>query len=198
MFECFDSFNNLLKSYWPHYHSKLNDSKSTFSVITFEKIFLRILNHFLTIIYLIPHWSTVWIIKFSFLFFLTKIFFYFKKSAIIYQSIIDNDKHWLEGADLYSSALFFQTDYNMLGYFATRMKQFFFLNEQTWVAISNLYGLKSDKKNQTIALQRAIQLNPNYAYAHMLLGCQHYEANNFDKALECFKQCLINDPLFYL
>jgi len=120
------------------------------------------------------------------------------KSAIIYQSIIDNDKHWLEGADLYSSALFFQTDYNMLGYFATRMKQFFFLNEQTWVAISNLYGLKSDKKNQTIALQRAIQLNPNYAYAHMLLGCQHYEANNFDKALECFKQCLINDPLFYL
>ena len=86
----------------------------------------------------------------------------------------------------------------MLGYFATRMKQFFFLNEQTWVAISNLYGLKSDKKNQTIALQRAIQLNPNYAYAHMLLGCQHYEANNFDKALECFKQCLINDPLFYL
>ncbi len=63
-----------------------------------------------------------------------------------------------------------------------------------WVAVGNSFSLQKESEHAIRFLNRAIQIDPNYAYAHVLIGHEFFGQDKFDKAKQCYTKALELDP----
>ena len=75
---------------------------------------------------------------------------------------------------------------------ANRQKAF-----KLWIAIGNSFSLQKDYEAAIKFCDRAIQINPHYAYAHVLVGHEFFAMDKFDRAKQCYQKALELDPRSY-
>ena len=68
---------------------------------------------------------------------------------------------------------------------------------QTWIATGNCFSLQKEHDVAIKFFRRAIQVDPDYAYAYTLLAHEYVFIEELDKALACFRNGLRVDSRHY-
>jgi len=67
---------------------------------------------------------------------------------------------------------------------------------QAWIAIGNLFSLKKERNQALTCFHRAVQLDPNCAYAYTLMGHESID-EDLEKAITFFQSALRADTRHY-
>ena len=66
-----------------------------------------------------------------------------------------------------------------------------------WIAVGNSFSLQKEPETALKFIARCVQINPNFAYAHVLMGHEFYAQDKFDKAKQCYTRAIELDPRCY-
>jgi tetratricopeptide (TPR) repeat protein len=66
-----------------------------------------------------------------------------------------------------------------------------------WIAVGNAFSLQKESETAMKFISRAIQIDANFAYAHVLMGHEFYAVDKFDRAKQCYLRALELDPRNY-
>ena len=66
-----------------------------------------------------------------------------------------------------------------------------------WIAVGNAFSLQKESETAMKFISRAIQIDANFPYAHVLLGHEFYAVDKFDRAKQCYLRALELDPRNY-
>ncbi|KAK7271765.1 hypothetical protein RJT34_27937 [Clitoria ternatea] len=103
----------------------------------------------------------------------------------------------LEGMDIYSTVLYHLKEDMKLSYLAQELISTDRLAPQSWCAMGNCYSLQKDHETALKNFQRAVQLNPRFAYAHTLCGHEYVALEDFENGIKCFQSALRIDSRHY-
>ncbi|GAU14085.1 hypothetical protein TSUD_169100 [Trifolium subterraneum] len=103
----------------------------------------------------------------------------------------------LEGMDVYSTVLYHLKEDMKLSYLAQELIQTDRLAPQSWCAMGNCYSLQKDHETALKNFQRAVQLNPRFAYAHTLCGHEYVALEDFENGIKCYQSALRVDARHY-
>ncbi|CAJ2669251.1 unnamed protein product [Trifolium pratense] len=103
----------------------------------------------------------------------------------------------LEGMDVYSTVLYHLKEDMKLSYLAQGLIQTDRLAPQSWCAMGNCYSLQKDHETALKNFQRAVQLNPRFAYAHTLCGHEYVALEDFENGIKCYQSALRVDARHY-
>jgi anaphase-promoting complex subunit 3 len=110
----------------------------------------------------------------------------YEEAKKAYQKMIKVEPYRLEGLEYYSTCLWHlkqQTDLVFLSNHALEKSLF---APETWCAVGNCYALQKEHETALKFFSRAIQLNPNFSYAHTLSGHEYVSNEDFDSARKCY------------
>jgi anaphase-promoting complex subunit 3 len=103
----------------------------------------------------------------------------------------------LEGLEYYSTCLWHtkkQVELCHLAYSALEKSLF---APEPWIILGNCFSLQKEHENALKFFNRAIQLNPSFAYAHTLCGHEYVYNEDFQKGRKCFENALNIDLRHY-
>ncbi|XP_010526443.1 PREDICTED: cell division cycle protein 27 homolog B isoform X2 [Tarenaya hassleriana] len=103
----------------------------------------------------------------------------------------------LEGMDIYSTVLYHLKEDMKLSYLAQELMLTDRLAPQSWCAMGNCYSLRKDHDTALKNFQRAVQLNPKFAYAHTLCGHELATLEDFENGMRCYQNALRVDTRHY-
>ncbi|KAK7340772.1 hypothetical protein VNO77_21485 [Canavalia gladiata] len=103
----------------------------------------------------------------------------------------------LEGMDVYSTVLYHLKEDMKLSYLAQELISTDRLAPQSWCAMGNCYSLQKDHETALKNFQRAVQLNPRFAYAHTLCGHEYVALEDFENGIKCYQSALRVDARHY-
>ncbi|XP_057757546.1 cell division cycle protein 27 homolog B [Arachis stenosperma] len=103
----------------------------------------------------------------------------------------------LEGMDVYSTVLYHLKEDMKLSYLAQELISTDRLAPQTWCAMGNCYSLQKDHETALKNFQRAVQLNPRFAYAHTLCGHEYVALEDFENGIKSYQSALRVDARHY-
>ncbi|KHN14476.1 Cell division cycle protein 27 like B [Glycine soja] len=103
----------------------------------------------------------------------------------------------LEGMDVYSTVLYHLKEDMKLSYLAQELISTDRLAPQSWCAMGNCYSLQKDHETALKNFQRAVQLNPKFAYAHTLCGHEYVALEDFENGIKCYQSALRVDARHY-
>ncbi|KAJ8572958.1 hypothetical protein K7X08_009469 [Anisodus acutangulus] len=103
----------------------------------------------------------------------------------------------LEGMDVYSTVLYHLKEDMKLSYLAQELVSTDRLAPQSWCAMGNCYSLQKDHETALKNFQRAVQLNPRFAYGHTLCGHEYVALEDFESAIKSYQSALRVDARHY-
>ncbi|XP_073221420.1 cell division cycle protein 27 homolog B-like isoform X2 [Cicer arietinum] len=103
----------------------------------------------------------------------------------------------LEGMDIYSTVLYHLREDMKLSYLAQELISTDRLAPQSWIAMGNCYSLQKDHETALKNFQRAVQLNPRFAYAHTLCGHEYVAQEDFENGIKSYQSALMVDARHY-
>ena len=77
------------------------------------------------------------------------------------------------------------------------MSLFYAIFTKAWCAAGNCFSLQKEHETAIRYFQRAVQMDPNFAYAYTLLGHEYVLIDELDKALGAFRNAIRIDPRHY-
>jgi len=92
--------------------------------------------------------------------------------------------------ELFSTVLFHLNKEVDLAFLAHEVVDLDWLAPQTWCVVGNSFASQHEHDQAISCFQRAIQLDPQFAYAYSLQGLEHTENEEYDKARQCFMNAL--------
>lgn len=107
------------------------------------------------------------------------------------------EPHRLQGMEYYSTALWHLQKEVALSTLAQELTDFDIKSPQTWCAAGNCFSLQKEHETAIKYLQRAVQVDENFAYAYTLLGHEYVMTEEMDKAMTCFRNAIRIDPRHY-
>ncbi|XP_016558908.1 cell division cycle protein 27 homolog B isoform X2 [Capsicum annuum] len=84
-----------------------------------------------------------------------------------------------------------------LSYLAQELVSTDRLAPQSWCAMGNRYSLQKDHETALRNFQRAVQLNPRFAYGHTLCGHEYVALEDFENAIKSYQSALRVDARHY-
>ncbi|XP_078161515.1 CDC27 family protein isoform X2 [Carex rostrata] len=105
--------------------------------------------------------------------------------------------HTLEGMDVYSTVLFHRKEEMRLSYLARELASIDRLSPQAWCAVGNCYSIQKDHETALKTFQRAVQLDPRFAYAHTLCGHEYTAMEDYENGIKCYMSALQVDERHY-
>ncbi|KAG6668154.1 hypothetical protein I3843_01G142500 [Carya illinoinensis] len=103
----------------------------------------------------------------------------------------------LEGMDTYSTVLYHLKEDMKLSYLAQELISTDRLAPQSWCAMGNCYSLQKDHEAALKNFQRAVQLNPRFAYAHTLCGHEYVALEDLENGIKSYQSALRVDARHY-
>lgn len=103
----------------------------------------------------------------------------------------------LEGMDMYSTVLYHLKEDMKLSYLAQELVSTDRLASQSWCAMGNCYSLQKDHETALKNFQRAVQLNPRFAYGHTLCGHEYVALEDFENGIKSYQSALRVDARHY-
>ena len=107
------------------------------------------------------------------------------------------EPHRLEGVEHYSTALWHLQKEVQLSLLSQELIAFDRTAPQTWCVAGNCFSLQKEHETAIKFLQRAIQVDPDFAYAYTLLGHELVATEEMDHAMACFRSAVKIDPRHY-
>lgn len=107
------------------------------------------------------------------------------------------EPHRLQGTEYYSTALWHLQREIKLSMLAQELIEFDKTAPQTWCVAGNCFGLQKEHETAIKFLQRAIQVDPDFAYAYTLLGHELVLTEEMDHAMACFRNAIRIDARHY-
>ena len=92
--------------------------------------------------------------------------------------------------EYYSTALWHLQQEVSLSALAQDMLEQDKMSAATWCCAGNCLDLQKDREQALKFFQRAIQVDPKFAYAYTLLGHQYLALEETEKAMDCFKNAV--------
>jgi len=103
----------------------------------------------------------------------------------------------LEGLEYYSSCLWHLKKQVELCTLAEKALEKSLFAPEAWIVLGNCFSLQKEHENALKFFNRAIQLDPTFAYAHTLIGHEYVYNEDFQKARKCFEHALNIDLRHY-
>ncbi|OLL23906.1 Protein bimA [Neolecta irregularis DAH-3] len=107
------------------------------------------------------------------------------------------DPSRLEDMEIYSTLLWHQREDVRLSYLAHELLDTNRFAPEAWCAIGNCFSLQRDHDQALKCFQRAVQLDPRFAYAYTLQGHEYALNEEFEKAQTAFRSALRVDRWHY-
>ncbi|ETN86109.1 tetratricopeptide repeat protein [Necator americanus] len=105
--------------------------------------------------------------------------------------------HRAEGMELLSTALWHLQDAHELSSLAQHLTREARSRPQTWCVAGNCFSLQRQHAKAIDCMERAIQLDPYFAYAYTLLGHELIFQEEYDRAANAFRRALEISPKDY-
>ena len=104
---------------------------------------------------------------------------------------------YLEHMEVYSNTLWQLKDEVALGHLAHTLIDQDRLSPQAWCALGNASSLERQHDDAVKCFARATQLDPKFAYAFTLQGHEHVANEEFDKAMQAYRNAISADNRHY-
>ncbi|GFT11332.1 cell division cycle protein 27 homolog [Trichonephila clavipes] len=121
----------------------------------------------------------------------------YKQAIALFEEVRRLEPHRLQGMEYYSTALWHLQKEVALSTLAQELTDFDTKSPQTWCAAGNCFSLQKEHETAIKYLQRAVQVDENFAYAYTLLGHEYVMTEEMDKAMTCFRNAIRIDPRHY-
>ncbi|EGR28714.1 hypothetical protein IMG5_170140 [Ichthyophthirius multifiliis] len=121
----------------------------------------------------------------------------YSEAEKMYAEALRIEPYRLEGIEYYSSCLWHLKKQVELCYLAQQALEKSVFAPETWIAVGNCFSLQKEHENALKFFTRAIQLNPQSAYAHSLCGHEFVYNEDFGKARKSFQSALNLDMRNY-
>lgn len=118
----------------------------------------------------------------------------YNESVKYYMAARKLEPYRLEGMEYYSSALWHQHKEIELSILAKDLMDLDQEAPETWCVAGNCYSLQKEHESAIKYLEKAIKVDPNFAYAYTLLGHELISAERLDQAMTCFRNAVRLDP----
>lgn len=122
----------------------------------------------------------------------------YEAAAKIFAEIRKQHPNRTEGMDIYSTCLWHLQKEVELSALAQELVELDRTDPIAWLASGNCFSLHKERETALKFFKRAVQLDPEAAYAHALLGHEYAGAEETGKALESFRMAISNDPRYYV
>ncbi|XP_046396113.1 cell division cycle protein 27 homolog isoform X2 [Ischnura elegans] len=120
------------------------------------------------------------------------------RSAIKYfAEVREREPHRTQLMELYSSSLWHTQKEVALSALAQDLVRLDRHCAATWCATGNCFSLQKEHETAIKFFHRAVQVDPNFAYAFTLLGHEYYTTEEMEKAMSCFRSALRVDSRHY-
>ena len=121
----------------------------------------------------------------------------YKESVRFFNNMRTKDPHRLELTEYFSTALWHLQEEVELSVLAQELTRIDKYSPQSWCAAGNCFSIQKEHENAIKFFQRAVQVDPNFAYAYTLLGHEYVSIEELDKALSCYRSAVRVDPRHY-
>lgn len=121
----------------------------------------------------------------------------YQKAVRVFEELRALEPHRLQGLEFYSTALWHLQKEVSLSALAQDMMDLDKNAPETCCAAGNCFSLQREHETAVKFLQRAIQVNPDFAYAYTLLGHELVAMEELDRALSAFRNAILVDPRLY-
>ena len=68
---------------------------------------------------------------------------------------------------------------------------------QTWCAVGNCFSLQKEHETAIKFFERAVLVEPEFAYGYTLLGHEYSFIDELDDAMNCYRHAVRIDPRHY-
>eukprot|EP01119_Soliformovum_irregulare_P025422 TRINITY_DN9413_c0_g1_i2.p1 TRINITY_DN9413_c0_g1~~TRINITY_DN9413_c0_g1_i2.p1 ORF type:complete len:528 (-),score=128.85 TRINITY_DN9413_c0_g1_i2:80-1663(-) len=102
-----------------------------------------------------------------------------------------------EGMEVYSSVLWHLKKTIDMSHLAHQMIESERDCATSWVVLGNCFSLQKEHESSIKFFSRALQLDPNFAYAHSLCGHEHLASDDLEKAGNSYRSALRIDTRHY-
>ncbi|GAB1604795.1 division cycle 27 homolog [Argonauta hians] len=115
----------------------------------------------------------------------------------VFAELRELEPYHMEGMDLYSTALWQLQREVELSALAQELTEMNKNAPEAWCATGNCFSLQKEHDTAIKFFQRAIQVDPNFAYAYSLLGHEYVFTEEFEKGLSSFRNSIRVDSRHY-
>ncbi|XP_023946429.1 cell division cycle protein 27 homolog [Bicyclus anynana] len=122
----------------------------------------------------------------------------YEAAAKIFADIRKQYPNRTEGMDIYSTCLWHLQREAQLSALAQELVELNRNDSIAWLASGNCFSLHKERETALKFFKRAVQIDPDAAYAHALLGHEYAVAEETDKALASFRTAVSIDPRNYV
>ncbi|CAG4947129.1 unnamed protein product [Parnassius apollo] len=122
----------------------------------------------------------------------------YEAAAKIFAELRKQHPNRTEGMDIYSTCLWHLQREAQLSALAHELVELDRNDSIAWLAAGNCFSLHKERETALKFFKRAVQINPDAAYAHALLGHEYAVAEETDKALASFRTAVSIDPRNYV
>eukprot|EP00898_Chlorokybus_atmophyticus_P000631 jgi/Chlat1/1569/Chrsp123S01830 len=121
----------------------------------------------------------------------------YTQAALVFEQLRRLAPHHLEGLEVYSSVLWHLNRDVELSFLAQEVVALDRQSPQAWCVMGNCFSLHKEHDTAISFFGRALQLDPNFTYAHTLAGHEHCANEDFEKGLACYRAALRIDARHY-
>lgn len=121
----------------------------------------------------------------------------YQKAERVFSEVRSLEPHHLDGLEIHSTTLWHLQKEVELSTLAQELSDMDKSAPQTWCAMGNCFSLQREHDTAIKFFQRAIQVDPNFAYAYTLLGHEYVFTEELDKAMSCFRNAIRVNPRHY-
>ena len=111
--------------------------------------------------------------------------------------MIKTEPYRVEGLDYFSTCLWHLKKQVDLCWLSNHVLELTLFSPETWIVVGNCFSLQKEHEVALKFFNRAIQLNPNYAYAYTLCGHEYRENEDFENAKLQYQRALTVDDKHY-
>ena len=121
----------------------------------------------------------------------------YKEAKRYFGQVRERDPFRLSLMEYYSTTLWHLQDEVELSTLAQDLTRIDKFSAASWCAAGNCFSHQKEHENAIKFFQRAVQVEPRFAYAYTLLGHEYVLVEELDKALNCFRTAARLDHRHY-
>lgn len=118
-------------------------------------------------------------------------------AAKIFSEVRQKEPHRIQMMEIYSTVLWHLQREVQLSALAQDLKAQDYQSPITWCVLGNCFSLQKEHESAIKCFERAVQVNPDFAYSYTLLGHELIITEELDKAMSCFQTAILKDPRHY-
>uniref|UniRef100_A0A7S4N5K4 Uncharacterized protein n=1 Tax=Odontella aurita TaxID=265563 RepID=A0A7S4N5K4_9STRA len=107
------------------------------------------------------------------------------------------EPHRMKGLEVLSTALWHLKKEVELSHLAQTAVDFDRHAPESWCVVGNCFSLHKEHETALTFFRRSVRLDPTFTYSHTLSGHEYVANEDFDKAVQCYRDALRSDGRHY-